>query len=194
MDHTVLYLTDVTNGKKASLIPKTLGDSLPAKFLGALHYSYERNSSSITEYMSENFDLGALPIELTPTGETPHLAMVIDLKDTFSSDAYQSSEPKTSIPVTIDEELVADDTNDSETNSMSAEKSGSESQNENLQVIKSRTVKRKKKLPLIHVYAGSLGYQLGADGVYVDLLGNRIRKSSDSQFQWIFEICSRKSP
>ena len=187
LDHTVLYLTDVTNGKKANLIPKTLGDSLPVKLLGALHYSYERNSNSITEYMSENFDLGAPAIELSPTGETQLLAGVDALKDTVLDDVYQSSEPKTSIPLTIDEQLVAEIGNDSDTNSMGDEISGSESEDESHQVIKSRTVKRKKRRSLIELYAASLGYELGADGVYVDLLGNRIRKSSNSQFQWVFE-------
>ena len=187
LDHTVLYLTDVTNGKKASLIPKTLGDRLPAKLHGALHYSYERNLSSIAEYMSENFDLRPPPIELTPTGETPHLAIVDDLKDTVSSDANQSSEPKTSIPITIDEELVEEDDNDSETDYITAKISGSENENESQQRIKPRTVKRKKRRSLIDVYAVSLGYHLGTDGVYVDLLGNRIWKASGSQFQWVFE-------
>ena len=187
LDHTVLYLTDVTNGKKANLIPKTLGDSLPVKFIGALHYSYERSSNSITEYMSENFDLGPPAIDLAPKREEQLLVSEDALKDTVSGDVYQSSEVKAPIPHTVDEEIVPEDCNDSNDDSTSAEVSGSESENESQQGIRPRTVKRKKRRSLIEVYATSLGYQLGNDGVYVDLSGNRIRKSSNSQFQWVFE-------
>ena len=187
LDDSVLYLTDVTNGKKASLIPVTLSEKLPAKLSAALQYCYDRNSISIKEYMSENFELGPPAIQLMPTDKKEILEKIDSFEIISTSKADESSEAETKIPAAIHEKIVTEDDRGLDTGLIEDSISEFASENESHPEVKPKTVKRRYKRPLIDIYAASLGYQMSIDGVYVDLLGNRIKKSSNSQFQWVFE-------